>query len=116
MPITKFLQKPKKFEIQKYEPTKKLKDLRKTHVPFSGSPCKHPFDKDKFLLIVDPYSPNTFYYEFESKDVEFAEELPTVVNIDGETVNMALIWVKKKSLGLRSIPFLVDDTTAGAQK
>lgn len=111
MPITKLLQEPKKFEVQLYASPKQLKDLRKTHVPFSGAPCKHPYDRDKFILIVDPYSSNTFYYEFESQDVEFAEELPSIVNIDGVTVSMVLIWVKKNSIAQRCIPFQVQDTS-----
>ena len=115
MPITKLLQEPKKFEVQVYNSPKKLKDLRKTHVPFSGSPCKHPYDRDKFILIVDPYSSNTFYYEFDSEDVEYAEELASIVNIDGETVSMVLIWVKKNSIAQRCIPFQVQDTSSGGK-
>lgn len=110
MPITKLLQEPKKLEIQLYESIRKIKDLRKTHVPFSGSPCKHPYDSEKFILIVDPYSSNTFYYEFDNEDVEYVEELPNVVNIDGEAVNMVLVWVKKNSIAQRCIPFKVQDT------
>jgi hypothetical protein len=115
MPITKLLQNAKKLEIQLFQPTKKLKDLRKSHVPFSGSPCKHPNDPDKFILIVDPYSSNTFYYEFDTTDVEYAEELASVVNIDGQTVNMVLIWVKKNSIAQRCIPFQVQDTSSSGR-
>jgi inorganic pyrophosphatase len=115
MPITKLLQEPKKFEVQLYNPPKQSKDLRRTHVPFSGSPCKHPYDRDKFILIVDPYSSNTFYYEFDSNDVEYAQELPSIVDIDGATVCMVLIWVKKNSIALRCIPFPVQDTSSSGQ-
>ena len=107
MPITKFLQELKKLEIQPYEGDKTFKDLRKTHVPFSGSPHKHPYDKDKFILIVDPYS-TTLYYEFDSADIEFAEELPCIVNMEGETINMVLVWIKKRSIALRCSPFIVE--------
>lgn len=110
MPITKFLQEPKKFELQPYKKNKKSEDLRKTHVPFSGSPHKHPHDPKKFILVVDPYCTSVFY-EFETSDVEFAEELPHIVNIDGETVNMLLVWVKKESIGLRCSPFVVSNTS-----
>jgi inorganic pyrophosphatase len=116
MPITKLLQEPKKFEVQLYDTTKKAKDLRQTHVPFAGSPCKHPYDRDKFILIVDPYSSNTFYYEFDSEDVEYAKELPSIVNVDGETVNMALIWVKKNSIAQQCTPFVVQDTSTGGKE
>jgi len=110
MPVTKFLQEPKKLEMQLYKKSKKGRDLRQTHVPFSGSPHKHPYDPKKFILVADPYS-TSVYYDFESKDVEFAEELPSIVNLEGETVNMVLIWVKKNSIGLRCSPFIVSNTT-----
>ena len=108
MPITKFLQEPKSLEIEPYKPQREAKDLKKTHVPFSGSPQKHPCDSEKFILVVDPYCPNTFYYEFENSDVEFAEELPNIVDPEGNTLSMARIWVKRKSIALRCTPFMVD--------
>lgn len=110
MPITKFLQETATLEIQKYKKGKDIKDLRKTHVAYSGSPRKHPYDADKFILFNDPYCSSS-YYEFENADIEFAEELPTIVNLDGETVTMILVWVKKQSIALRCIPFLVEETT-----
>nr|MBF0222419.1 inorganic pyrophosphatase Ppa [Desulfobulbaceae bacterium] len=110
MPMTKFLQEPKKLDLQPYKKPKKNIDLRQTHVPFSGSPHNHPYDSTKFILVADPYC-TSIYYEFESKDVEFAEELPSIVNIDGEAVNMVLIWVSKDSIGLRCTPFIVNNTT-----
>ena len=109
MPINKFLQEPKKFEVQPFKENKSFKNLRDTHVPFSGSPHKHPHDKNKFILIVDPYC-TTIYYEFLNKDVEYAEELPSIVNLEGETVNMILVWVKKQSIGLRCSPFIVESS------
>ncbi len=110
MPVTKFLQEPKKLEMQTYKKNKDRDDLRKTHVPFSGSPHKHPYDPNKFILVADPYC-TSVYYDFESKDVEFAEELPSIVSIDGETLNMVLVWVKKNSIGLRCSPFIVNNAT-----
>ena len=111
MPITKFLQEPKKLELQLYKKSKKDKDLRQTHVPFSGSPHKHPYDSERFILVIDPYC-TSMYYEFESKDVEFAEELPSIVNIEGEAINMVLIWVIKESIGIRCSPFVVTNLAA----
>ena len=111
MPIAKFLQEPKKLEIQPYDKGMRLKDLRQTHVPFSGTPRKHHYDPEKFILVSDPYGGSAFYYEFDHKAVDFIEELPSIVNLEGETVTMVLIWVKKMSVGLRCSPFLVDDTS-----
>jgi len=111
MPIIKFLQEPKKFEIERVDPGKDSIDLKKNHVPFSGSPHKHPYDENKFILLVDPYHAS-LYYEFNNEDVDFVEELASIVNIQGEMVNMVLVWVKKKSIAVRCSPFLVEDLTS----
>lgn len=107
MPITKFLQEAKKFEILTFTQSQHFNDLRETHVPFSGSPHHHPYFEDKFILMVDPYC-SSDYYEFDSNDVDFVEELPSIVNLNGETVTMVLVWVKKQSLALRCSPFVVE--------
>ncbi len=98
-----FPQEIKKFEIQAYQRPTDLKELRKTHVAFSGSPLKHPYDPKKVILVTDPYSSYTFYYEFRSEDISFVEELPNVADIDGKTVTMVRIWVKKMSLGVEPV-------------
>ncbi len=109
MPISNFPQEARKFEIQAFARPKNLEELKKSHVPFSGSPIKHPYDSKKIVLVPDPYSTSTFYYEFKTKDISYMEELPSIANIDGEMVPMARIWVAKMSLGVRCIPFIIDD-------
>lgn len=111
MPITKFLQKTNKHEILTYRKPKDPLKLKKTHVPYSGSPQKHPYDPDKIILIPDPYSSNAFYYEFKANDISLVEELVNIVDQDGETVHMVRVWVKKRSVAVLCSPFLVDDTT-----
>ena len=101
---------PGPFDIQLYRRPKDPKELTKTHVAFSGSPQKHPFNSDKIILIADPYSGDSMFYEFNIDDINYAEKLPNLVNIDGETVNIARIWVKKNSVALRCSPFIVEDT------
>lgn len=110
MPITHFLQESKKFEVQVYKKPKNLKDLIMTHIPFSGSPQKHPYDKDKIILLTDPYCSNTSYFEFKTGDISFVQELPNIVNMKEETVTMVRVWVKKKSVGVRCTPFIVIST------
>jgi inorganic pyrophosphatase len=105
-----FLQEAQPFGIQAYKVPKDTKDLMQTHVSFSGSPQKHPHEDGRIILVADPYSNNTFYYEFEIRDVHYMEKLPSLVNVHGETITMFRIWVKKKSIGLRCIPFVVGDT------
>lgn len=111
MPIPRLLQEAGKFEIQSYKTPKNPKELRKAFVPFSGSPKQHPYDPDKVILIADPYSSNTFYYEFKTADISYLEELPAIVTIDGDVAAMIRIWVKKMSLGVRCMPFIVEDTS-----
>ena len=112
MSSANFLRKAEKFEIQAYKKPKDLRSIKKTHVSYSGSLRKHQYDPDKIILVVDPYSTNTFYYEFKIEDVSYIEELPNLVNMEGETVIMARIWIKKMSVGIKSFPFIVEDTTA----
>lgn len=113
MSITSLLQTASKFEIQVFKKKPKdFKDLRKTHVSFSGAPLKHPYDSKKVILVVDPYSGNAFYYEFRVDDILFIEELPNIVNLEGETLTMARLWVKKMAVGIRCTPFVVEDIGA----
>jgi hypothetical protein len=110
MAANNFPQEVKKFEIETYGRPKNLKGLRKTHVPFTGSPLKHPYDPQKIILVPDPYSSSPFYYEFKSNDITFAEKLPNIVNIEGKNIAMVRFWVKKMSLGMLCTPFLVEET------
>ena len=110
MAITKHLKASEKFEIQTYKRPKDTATLLRTHVGFSGSPRKKSNDSQKIILIADPFSANTFYYEFNTEDISYAEELPNLTSPSGETITMVRIWVKKMSIGIRSFPFRVADT------
>ena len=109
MPITKQPQEVAKMEIQAYKRPKDMKTLRTTHVAFSGSPQRHPYDRDKIILIADPYSSHNVFYEFYKADIAYVEELPNIVNMDGETITMVRAWIKKMSIGIRCSPFIVED-------
>lgn len=109
MVMTQFPKTTEKFEIQTYRRHKNLKEVREQNVPFSGSLQKHPYDPEKIILVSDPYSGNTFYYEFRKEDISHAEDLPNLVNSEGETVQMARIWVLKKRIAVRCTPFVVED-------
>ena len=113
MTIINFLELKDKFEIQTMG---KSQGLDKTkYIPFSGSPRKHPHDPARVILIADPFSDNTFYYEFRAKDIAFAEELPNITTLAGESISMVRIWVKKQSLALRCSPFVVDSLSSGGR-
>jgi inorganic pyrophosphatase len=106
--MTTHIKASEKFEIQKYKQPKDIATLLRTHVAFSGSPRK-AMDSGKIILVADPFSSNTFYYEFNTEDISYAEELPSLTSPTGKTITMARIWVKKMSIGIRSFPFRVED-------
>ena len=66
MPIRHFPEEHEKFEIQAYKKPKSIKLLHETHIAFTGSPRKHPYDTDRIILITDPYSKITSYFEFKT--------------------------------------------------
>lgn len=107
MPLSNLLQKTKKFEIQSYKKHFDPKEFSKTHVPFTGSPKKHPYDRKKVIILTEPYGSSP-YYEFKTKDIAHVEELPNLTNMEEETVTMVRVWVKKKSVGLLCSPFIVE--------
>lgn len=99
----------KTLEITKYKHPKDLPNLKKNHVAFTGSPRKHPYDISKIILVSDPYSRSNHYYEFSADDIAYVEELPNIVNTDEEVIPVVRIWVRKSSIGIRCIPFWVED-------
>jgi inorganic pyrophosphatase len=107
----KDLKESVKFELQRYKRPVTIESLKANYISFSGSPRKHPYDIDKVILVNDPYSSNHFYYEFNRDDIIYVEELPSIVNLDNETIGMVRIWVTKNSIAVRSTPFIVGNTT-----
>ncbi|MEL6342815.1 MAG: inorganic pyrophosphatase Ppa [Myxococcota bacterium] len=110
MTLSTLLQRANEFELQAYQ--RKPVDpesLKTDHVAFSGSPLQHPHHDDKLLLVAEPYSTNPQYYEFSTKDIAHVEKLPNLVNVDGQSVTMARIWVRKGRIGMRYVPFVVED-------
>jgi inorganic pyrophosphatase len=103
------LQKAEKFEIQAYRQPPDAKRLRDTHVSFDGSPHIHPHEREKVILVADPFSAGAFYYEFQRSDIAFAEELTSMISPEKEAITMVRIWVKKGSIGVRCTPFMVAD-------
>lgn len=112
MTVKKLLKETKKFEVEAY---KKFPDLLLDHVPFTGAPKKHPYRKDKVVLIADPFSTLTSYYEFNIEDIEGVEELPSLATLEGQAVTMLRVWVRKGSIGVKKIPFVVEDIRRGME-
>jgi inorganic pyrophosphatase len=114
MTVESYPQEALQFQIQTYKKPKDIHALRNTHVSFSGSPRKHPYDSNKVILIVDPFSADNLYYEFKKDDVSYVEELPNIVDPDGSAIAVVRVWIKKLSVAIRCSPFLVEDTGKGA--
>ena len=111
MPLREFPTAVKTFSVRIYKRPMEEARLRETHIAFTGSPQRHFFDPDKVLLVTDPFSRNTSYFEFLSDDIAYVEELQTSVDIDGNAIPMVRIWVRKGSIAIRSTPFVVADTS-----
>ncbi|MCU0601559.1 MAG: inorganic pyrophosphatase Ppa [Desulfobacterales bacterium] len=113
MQKTSYPQEAASLQLQAYRKPKDIRVLRLENVCFAGSPRKHPYDPEKIILVADPYSTNTHYYEFTKNDIVFVEELPSVVDMDGTTLTMIRIWVRKGSIAVRYTPFIAGDTRTG---
>lgn len=109
MTIDRFLDLKDRLELQKYVRSRK-KD-QEASISFYGSPRKHPYEKNRVVLVSDPFSAHPFYYEFNISDILSVEEQPSIANLEGEVVSMVRLWVKKKSIGLQCTPFIVDAIT-----
>lgn len=105
MTIDNFLELKDGLELRKF--VRSLDFDKKSSCSFYGSPRKHPYDKNLVILVTDPFSEHTFYYEFNIQDILSIEEQPNITNLEGESVSMVRLWVKKNSIGLQCTPFIV---------
>ncbi len=84
---------------------------REECVSFTGSPIKHPYDAEKFILICDPLSEQTAFFEFNKSDVAMIENLSSLLSEHGEGIHISRIWIKKGVVALRYEPFIVGKTS-----
>lgn len=103
-----FLETIPKLEITSFKDTDRIRLLKKSHMPFCGTPRKHPFDPEKLYLLADPEGCDPCYYEFHIKDISFVEELAKIVDIEGRTVSRIRLWIRRGSIATRCSPFLVE--------
>jgi hypothetical protein len=106
MSITKYLETQPLYNISKY---KSKVDYANCAVSFTGSARKHPYDQEKLLLISDPFSSHTVFYEFRIHDIVHYDDLPGIATDNGENLLMVKLWINKGSLGLKYEPFEVND-------
>ena len=106
MSVIKYIETQPLHDLTKY---KTKIDYRKCAVSFTGSARKHPYDKDKLLLVADPFSSHTVFYEFRIKDIVHYDDLPGIATDSGDNLMMIRLWITKGSLGLKYEPFEVDE-------
>lgn len=107
MSIKKYLTTAPFHDIIKYSSDKAY---ARENVAFTGTPRKHPYDPKKIILISDPLSANTVFYEFKLSQITHVEELSRQALENGESIQLVKIWIKKGSLALRYEPFIVENT------
>jgi len=95
------------FPVEKFDFTKFTES---NSISFTGSPLQHPYENDKFILILDPLSEHTQFIEFSKIDITLVEELPSTISKTGENVMFSKIWIKIGSLALKVEPFVVGRT------
>ena len=111
MPIRHLLATATCKDLQKYNSNISREELLDKFISFTGSPRKHPYDAARLLLVTDPFSQQTSYYDFETADIAYAEEINTLVTPEGESVTMVRLWLRKGCLGIHCSPFQVADTS-----
>lgn len=85
--------------------------LTKECVAFSGIVMKHPHHAEKrIILLTDPFSQQTSYYDFAIDDVTYLEEQPIITPEEGETILLNKLWIKNDAIALQVTPFIVGDT------
>ena len=114
--MTNVLQKAVSLELQSYRKASSAGDIKKTHLAFTGTPYQDTTRPGVVILVADPFNAHTFYYEFQASDIGMAEELPSVVNIDDETVKTVRLWIKKGAVGVRCDPFRVSELPTRQQR
>jgi hypothetical protein len=78
-------------------------------VAFAGTLRKHPYEKEKCILICEEAAAEPAVLEFRKADVLAVEEMPSIVDESGASRSVAKLWVRRGSLGLRYEPFEVDE-------
>ncbi|MCF6334728.1 MAG: hypothetical protein L3J12_03190 [Spirochaetales bacterium] len=106
MSALKYLDTLPLFEIIKY---RSKADYTKDAISFTGSPRKHPYDQEKLLLVSDPFTSHTVFFEFRIEDIVHYDDLPGIATDNGENLLMVRLWINKGSLGVKYEPFEVDN-------
>ena len=102
--IKKLIEMAASYEVSKFRNVK----LKDSHIPYEGSPKKHPTDENILILLTDPHSRKSSFYEFSVESIGKIEELGTITSENGESVYMIRVWIRKGMTALKTDPFVVE--------
>jgi hypothetical protein len=87
-------------------------------VAFSGTIRKHPYDESRCILFSESAGEEPSVLEFRKSDILSVEELPSPVDATGQSRSVMKLWIRRGSLGIRHLPFEVDEPLryAGANR
>lgn len=103
--VKKYLETAPLLELTRYA---SRDDYAAVSLPYIGAPRKHPYDREKLILITHPFTADPTFYEFKLTDILHAEDLENLVTETGESLPVVRIWIRRGSIGIRFIPFEVD--------
>lgn len=86
-------------EIIKYESSSNYEE---DCVPIIGNPRKHPYDKNRLILILVSHDDKTVFHDFKLNDIAHIVELPNISKGEGVSLRQVQLWVKKNSWIIRS--------------
>jgi len=102
--IQKLLSISEGYQVDRY----RKKNLGKTHVPFEGTPKKHHHDDKLLILLTDPFSSLSDFFEFSLDSIGHVEDLGTITNEKGKSTTKIRIWIKKGMPAIKSERFIVE--------
>ncbi|MEW6335404.1 MAG: inorganic pyrophosphatase Ppa [Thermodesulfobacteriota bacterium] len=109
MSIKQFLMQVEAFEIQRYERPIGAAELKRNCTAFSGLLFRRAGDPGTIVLLEEPPHGRTVYYEFRIADIPYMEQVSNAVTPDGKVAAIARVWVKKGAVGIRCLPFAVEE-------
>ncbi|MDT8446472.1 MAG: hypothetical protein RRB13_06195 [bacterium] len=99
----------KVIQSREVEVAKDPERLRREAVSYLGQIKQHKSDPAKIYLLIDPLSSSSVLVEFKTADILYAENYNTLSDAQGGSVQLIQLWVKKGAVGLRLVPFVVED-------
>ncbi len=86
-------------ELIKYEASTNYKN---ECIPFSGNPRKHPYDKNRMILIIESHDNKTVFHDFKLTDIAHITELPSISKDQGASLRQIQLWIRKECWIIKS--------------